>query len=676
MPDHKRDCRLYKLRHKYANLSESTWVAVVQADPSPTRKYVSWIIERCSEEDFPAVRDALARYDALKPRLPAEKRNILQYASLKALQDVVRDFSFMESQKTSRKQKKEIIASARQESIHLTGEDIALYFGENITVHPGMTVDIPLTIKANQTLGRNTKWCTSATMKNSLYRDYCDGFLVIFGFYVQGGGYQRFQAYMSTEGSPYLCILPEANQWDEQSKHDVAPFIETIYQVLISLHPEHEEFIKAYRIKINETHHIDNILPVVRLTMQEFLDNMSAVLDKFDEGYQAGVDAYSVFLKETIPSVILFQPEELISIANLCFDLKNNSLNYDKLTSDQGVFVNFMSAQVLNAMAMIGGDLNLVMNALGYDDIVNKRIGAFTLDDMKHIYGISKFLEVERQVSIDPEATGNALDYIVNIILGNDTNIGRMVYGPGYEKVCEKHIDALSVAYFFDASLFYIKTDGYTCGSSLQLFDFMMPFSYIKVRHFVLACEMLESEDSILQEWGLKLLSSTVMNNVTFSLENEDAAPWIRHFLKHKRRYEGRFPLKTIKFIMEWSLSNKEHALKELLISKVPMLFDTFLENCEEDISISAESSIEDIRNKAQRLFLKTYHEKKYPNTRIFRLLMWRPIYLKYEEDSLLLTLNKYIFSEYDRKLKEGAFEGYAPDSVFTDNNFFTDNSF
>ena len=129
------------------NIKKESWVAYLeQADPTPTKSYMKWIIREYIAgnfmmEDVPLLHDVLATYHKFKPQLPAEQRDI---------------------NRLSRHKVNGIYLQLTQPE-----EDTSQELDNNIpgvkTLYSGPLghLLIPETHKASCKLGRGTSWCTA-----------------------------------------------------------------------------------------------------------------------------------------------------------------------------------------------------------------------------------------------------------------------------------------------------------------------------------------------------------------------------------------------------------------------------------------------------------------------------------------------------------------------------------
>jgi ethanolamine utilization microcompartment shell protein EutS len=141
----------------------------INADPTPNKKYVQWMIRTYLSsgirylEDLSRTNDALILFDKNKVRLPVEQRDINKIKSLSDLETLVEAF---EEIKSGKEIKKEISANIKSQTK-------VIYNGSQGKIL------VPLTQEASMFWGQGTKWCTAAN-KNNMFDEYNkDGHLYI-----------------------------------------------------------------------------------------------------------------------------------------------------------------------------------------------------------------------------------------------------------------------------------------------------------------------------------------------------------------------------------------------------------------------------------------------------------------------------------------------------------------
>lgn len=135
------------------------------ADPTPNFAYSTWIVTTFIKDGFlfedllSKVTDTLRLFDANKRRLPQDRRDIGQYATLPDLWDVVKAYDRGEDETDDpgdlhgRERRRSERRKARDESVIVVEDD-------------QWTVAIPLTVDAATWWGRGTRWCTAALSNN------------------------------------------------------------------------------------------------------------------------------------------------------------------------------------------------------------------------------------------------------------------------------------------------------------------------------------------------------------------------------------------------------------------------------------------------------------------------------------------------------------------------------
>jgi len=131
-------------------------------DPTRNQQYVQWIAKQYIRgqfrlEDQPAVRQTLADYTKLKPRLSPDQRDInrLDYHTTAELVDKILNPAVG-------------LDADELGTFPVIPDTQVLYNG------PLGQLAIPKTEEASCELGRGTKWCTAATESGNKYHDYAD----------------------------------------------------------------------------------------------------------------------------------------------------------------------------------------------------------------------------------------------------------------------------------------------------------------------------------------------------------------------------------------------------------------------------------------------------------------------------------------------------------------------
>jgi hypothetical protein len=142
---------------------------IINADPTPNKKYVQWMIRAYLSsgirylEDLSRTNAALILFDKNKVRLPVEQRDINKIKSLPDLETLVEPF---EDVKSGKEEKRELSANIKSQTK-------VIYNGSQGKIL------VPLTQEASMFWGQGTKWCTAAN-KNNMFDEYNkDGHLYI-----------------------------------------------------------------------------------------------------------------------------------------------------------------------------------------------------------------------------------------------------------------------------------------------------------------------------------------------------------------------------------------------------------------------------------------------------------------------------------------------------------------
>jgi Fe2+ or Zn2+ uptake regulation protein len=142
---------------------------IINADPTPNKKYVQWLIRTYLNsgirylEDLGRTNAALILFDKNKIRLPVEQRDINKIKSLSDLESLVEPF---EDVKSGKEEKRELSANIKSQTK-------IIYNGSQGKIL------VPLTQEASMFWGQGTKWCTAAAKSNMFNYYNKDGNLYI-----------------------------------------------------------------------------------------------------------------------------------------------------------------------------------------------------------------------------------------------------------------------------------------------------------------------------------------------------------------------------------------------------------------------------------------------------------------------------------------------------------------
>jgi hypothetical protein len=141
----------------------------INADPTPNKKYVQWMIRTYLSsgirylEDLSRTNAALILFDKNKIRLTVEQRDINKIKSLSDLESLVEPF---EDVKSGKEEKRELSANIKSQTK-------VIYNGSQGKIL------VPLTKEASMFWGQGTKWCTAANKDNMFDNYNKDGHLYI-----------------------------------------------------------------------------------------------------------------------------------------------------------------------------------------------------------------------------------------------------------------------------------------------------------------------------------------------------------------------------------------------------------------------------------------------------------------------------------------------------------------
>jgi hypothetical protein len=184
LAEYKRDITVQKMGDKLAQVAashenkelspEKIVAQLEQADPTPNKKYMMWLIKQYQSrmfrlEDAPRIHDLLTTYVKAQPRLPAEQKD-LNRLTLHQLDDLVDSWS-------------ETTPDADSEYSKITDLDV-LYDG------PYGVLSVPKTESASCEIGSGTKWCTAAKKKNMFKRYNKQGRLYV---WIEKPGNKKYQ---------------------------------------------------------------------------------------------------------------------------------------------------------------------------------------------------------------------------------------------------------------------------------------------------------------------------------------------------------------------------------------------------------------------------------------------------------------------------------------------------
>ena len=132
---------------------------LVALDPTQQKKYIEWMVKTFINSHY---RDndiekynIIAEFDKLlgKDIIPTDKRDINSFSNIEGVDDLVRQFSEIETKSGTIKKMKL--------------EEVDVIFENDKVV-----VIKPKSIKSSCMYGAHTKWCTSATSSSNYFSDY------------------------------------------------------------------------------------------------------------------------------------------------------------------------------------------------------------------------------------------------------------------------------------------------------------------------------------------------------------------------------------------------------------------------------------------------------------------------------------------------------------------------
>jgi len=204
--------------------SQDILSAVLRADPTPTKKYATWILGMWEKKQFKwedirggsasTVGDTLTLFEERKKLLPPDQRSLMKYKTLDALWTSVRS---LENDVSNKSLKRLDMRRAKIESWEHTFEN-------------GLHIIVPLSEFASRIHGRNTRWCTAANYDNA-FRNYARaGVLVIFR--LPDG--TKFQGYIDKNSQVEFLNEGDARPTEEEVTK-MAPYHEDILQTFENL---------------------------------------------------------------------------------------------------------------------------------------------------------------------------------------------------------------------------------------------------------------------------------------------------------------------------------------------------------------------------------------------------------------------------------------------------------
>ena len=214
---------------------------VVDADPTPQKKMVGWMLESWRRRTFQLediiggldsmVGETLQKFEryranrVMKDLLPADAWSLMKYKGPGDLEEALAPCALLEEQlgdtPTRREEKRRISALCKRMVWHES------YPG-------GLSAVIPFSKKASQFYGQKTRWCTAAQNQNMYERYFNDGPLAILT--IPGG--QRFQVWINLETLD-VEVMDEMDRYLTQSQVDLLrPHSDAIADVFKLVIPE------------------------------------------------------------------------------------------------------------------------------------------------------------------------------------------------------------------------------------------------------------------------------------------------------------------------------------------------------------------------------------------------------------------------------------------------------
>ena len=128
------------------SVSMDVFNSFVKADPSPTKKYLDWMLEQHvnQKESLESISGKVASFDKAISRNLIQNKDIYKYETLKDLEKALQDIEGKKTKTEIRKEEK--IEGAEK-----------IYEDENVLIVS------PKTHKASCYYGKGTKWCTTET---------------------------------------------------------------------------------------------------------------------------------------------------------------------------------------------------------------------------------------------------------------------------------------------------------------------------------------------------------------------------------------------------------------------------------------------------------------------------------------------------------------------------------
>lgn len=154
--------------NKYPNLNPEIVDAAALADPTSEKKFTDWILRMHSKwelkpSDFPSLTEVLSSYNAIRSRMPEEKRGVNRFFSPLELSNAV--VGFMRSEMSG--------------SNKISGNNNKVVY-DTLFENDKWLLIRPLTFEAELKYGKSTKWCTAGVnSKNTFYSYMANGYLYI-----------------------------------------------------------------------------------------------------------------------------------------------------------------------------------------------------------------------------------------------------------------------------------------------------------------------------------------------------------------------------------------------------------------------------------------------------------------------------------------------------------------
>jgi hypothetical protein len=351
-----------------------------------------------SLEDAARIKDELARFDKLKPKL--EKKDLNQYKTLTELDEVLSKFTD-DDEKSNRQLDRE------RESKFFKDKEAKLFYED-----ADLKIVIPLTQEASVYFGRGTKWCTAAE-KNNMFSYYSKRTAPLYIVMCRGGDKYQFHfksgqfmdssdrqinlgELASTHPSLYVAFEKEAKKWGMLNLIDPKKWTDEVVTAAL------DRVIKA-----NKNYHREIFIwinknlakPEIKLGKETVQRLITCVAEMYHEGDR---NTGSIF-RNCVDAFLKLEPKDFVELVEQAkddnrfllttlTDIFNETAYINRIYEDKSSFKKLIDIIV----ARIRGDGSYVDNYIGllkkaktlYDELdLQAMVPAGFFDELAIKYG-------------------------------------------------------------------------------------------------------------------------------------------------------------------------------------------------------------------------------------------------------------------------------------------------